>query len=311
MIECKFCKTENSLDRILCVSCGKKLNLEHHQYIEAENHRNTKNKSKANIKIKMADDSIFKHIIKIALFMSICTSIFLILYNGHITFKELDINTVKSLNKKLKTLNKHYPTIQYVSFYTEEINLLIERALSSKKTDINKLFPNFFKFQKCFITINSYDIDIHLVFKIFKRDLIFTLKGLISIQNNVLKFEINKFYIGKHIITKALGRKLFKFINDSLSSYKLFKMPEYISSIKIEKKQLNVYLAKSALNNTLLESNDNVPVDVLLIQAGDSFFERNQYSLSIKYYNLAIAYVPNSPLKDYIKKQIRTIKENI
>jgi len=311
MIQCEFCKTENSLDRILCVSCGKKLNFDQPQILEAAIQKSVNNKPQANIKVKMADDSFFKPIIKIIIFCSICTSIFLVLYNGHITFKELDIGTVKSLNKKLHAITIN-PAIKYISFNVDEINLLIERKLASTKLDIDKLFLKFFKFQKCFITINSYDIDFHLIFKILNRDISFTFKGLIMIHENLIGFKIIKTYIGKHIIPQYLVLKIFKPLIESLSKNQILKIPESISSIKIEKKLLNVYLVDSNLNNDIsLESNDNVPIDVLLIQAGDSFFNYKYYSLSLKYYNLALAYVPNSPLKDYVKKQMRTIKENI
>ncbi|EKD28604.1 MAG: hypothetical protein ACD_79C00263G0002 [uncultured bacterium] len=314
MIKCSKCGHLNEFDRVLCISCGMKLDFNNPDLVIHEEKARPEPSLHAK-DFKLESPGLSKSFFIISFIFIISLSLIFMLQTNHISQKELKLSSAESLEKKLIIL-KETSFQNYISFNEDECNLYIERKISNFRSTIVAKYPKFIKFEKCFIKINDIDITIYIVFNIANRKIILSLRGDFMLENKGFLFHVNRIFVGKHIIPSALGDILIKNIKETLSNQKLLDFSGNISQLKIFNNELYFL---SANQNSNLESssaktgtNDiNLPDDILLVQAADNYFWKEQYTLAWKYYNLAMIRYRETPLAKYIREQINLCKEKL
>jgi hypothetical protein len=316
MIKCHHCGTLNSIDRFLCLSCGKKLNLTDSNFIVSESASPAEIK-KSSQGIRLEKDGIFE-----GLFFKSTIGLFLILvylmsYTGHMPQLEPTLTDIQSLDKKLSQISK---SRDYLTLNEVEANIFIERHFFVLRDKLKQVYPRFFSFQKLILQPGKSDLTIHCIFSFFKKPLDLTLYGTLSLKNNQWTYPVHQARFGKMIFPRFLALFLSRPLYSLWKTEKLTEKLPPLSQVKIENRQFFLFpllssgsdstkaASPSSMNSSLPEA---APDDLLLIQAGDSFFTRNQFKLAMKYYQLSLLKVPHSPLSDYINKQIRLCQDQL
>lgn len=307
MIKCKNCGELNTFDRILCISCAKKLDFEN-STIE---NNSEKNINVPKIRIKLQQNSFFDSLIKYFLIFIIFLILFMFFYTSHINKPDLKISDLQNLEKKLKFFLNNQQS-NYININNNELNVYFEKYFMNLNDQIQTIFPKFFKFQKCFAEINDIDLSIHIEFLLYKKNIIFSFIGIPIVKANKLLFEIDKTMVGKLIIPKKLILNISDKILKIIEKTDFFKIVDNIDSIKTKNRELVIFSKNNlADSKNILNSESNTPDDLLLIQSGDSFFIRKNFNLANKYYRMAINKFPNSPFRDHLIKQLKICQEKL
>lgn len=312
MIRCKHCETENALNRRLCMSCGKQLDYNDPSLLVSDAEKEFK---VAKSKVSYEKDNWAKKIFSGLIFSLICITFFLTFYTGHVKQKPLKMSASKSLNKKIIALESHNNS--YIALSADEINVYIERAVSPLLQQIKASNSSWFTFKKCFINLNDSMIQIFLIYKLWRKPVLFTFSGTLSINDDQFILRINRTYTGKILFPVFLVKKFIKSFFQTLSDAKVFSPPENTGSLRIKNNTLILFSGQKPVEtgfntNSDIKARDlKLPDDILLIQAGDDFFRREHYQVSLKYYNLALLKYPNSPFKSHAKKRLKLCQEKL
>jgi len=316
MIKCRECGTLNSYDRILCVSCGKKLDFDDPGLMEATHptlsETSTDSRSPAS-KIRLAQSNFTAKVIFCFFVFLVFLSLFLALQPPSLLIRDLKLSAAKSLDKKMSRIQSPEGG-QYATFNMNEINIYLDRKLSPLREQVNALTPSFFQFQTLRARLGDFHLTLFLQYRIINRPVTFSLMGFLSIQDDRFLFQPHRLSIGKLVLPRMFLRLFFSGFRNLLEQENSLQISPNVSSLKIHDQTLTLYTGESprtSSNGLPPGTDEKLPDDVLLIQAGDNFYSRKQYKLAGKYYALAIHKFPKSPLKAHALKQFKSCQENL
>lgn len=316
MIKCKKCNALNEFDRVLCLSCGEKLDFNDPSLIENTIHdiKETKyTNNRANVTLK--NDSFIANIIYILFIFIIFISIFFMFSAANVPSLKLSPIAANSLNEKLINLVSDNPS-GYLLLSTDEINIYIERVLAKTREEITKKNPSFLKLDRIIFSIINSKAHLFIIFNVFKRPIIIKLIGEIENKEQKIYMSVSKTFIGELIIPKTSINWVLKNVIDVLSSKNLFKLPDSISSIKTDKEKLIIYTKNTSSKDSqktdlLNDYNIKTPDDVLLIQAAETYYNQSDYRLALKCFTLIKMKYPHSPFKSQALKHIKLCQDKL
>ncbi|MBN2143052.1 MAG: hypothetical protein JW774_00360 [Candidatus Aureabacteria bacterium] len=234
-------------------------------------------------------------------------------YTGHVPHQDPTINDIQSLDRKMAHWGE---SKNYITLNEAEANIFLERQISLLREQFEQLYFRFFRFRKIILEPGKTYLTVHFIYRLLNKPLDISLTGTVSCMNNQPTYHINKTRFGKMIFPRFLSLHILRPVNSLFRSPEFMKALPPVSQIKIENRLFFLFphaspdaLPSGLSSSPSPDSSGSIPDDMLLIQAADSFFLRNQYQLAVKYYQLALLKVPRSPLSDYIKKQIHLCQE--
>ena len=275
MIRCQHCNALNTLDRVLCISCGKALDFNNPVHLELdETTQKDSNKKSPAVKVRLAKDDFFGRILSSLGILTFFFCIFLMFYSGHISEKEISRSAVETLNKKLNS------TEAYLELDENEINLYLERLIHPFSSEIESAYSGFLSFRRLFIRMESQTLSLHIVFSVFNRPIYVTFNGPIKIENGQLRLSVFKSYLGRLRFPLALCRLFTQKLNHIAEIHKFLTPPKQFSKANINRNTLTLYqsFAPTASSETQQKNDQdlNLPDDILLVQAADSFLSRGK-----------------------------------
>ncbi len=296
MIACKKCGELNSLNRILCLKCGEKLDKACPEAIQEAVPPRVKC-------VQIPKESVAGTFLTYLFFAFVFAALCLFFYNGHIPEPVLSLSSARALDHKILLLTKNNEP--YVPLNQEEINIYLEREWGKARESITALLPSFIRLNRIFVTLKDHDLTLYLHFLCKNIPVFISFSGILEATHQEIRLLPQKSTVGSLRLPLLLTHALVKPILTECLKNKRFALPFGIKALELAHTSLFVYTQPGTADSSKPDLQGPIPSDLLLVQAADVCLSRDEKDKAEKYFRLALLHYSGSPLKSHIQKQLK------